>query len=131
MKLAHVSLLTANVERSRAFYEGVLGRKPSTRRPDFTFGGVWYEFGGVELHLIQADERQPVDGDPYGGRDRHVAFEVADLAALVKLLETNGIAYRRSASGRRSLFCRDPDGNALEFSEPDPAWMPGAVVPGG
>lgn len=119
MKLAHVSLLTASVERSRAFYEGVLGLTPSTRRPSFTFGGVWYEFGAVELHLIQTDKLEPVERDPYGGRDRHVAFEVDDLGALMNVLETNAIAYRRSASGRRSLFCRDPDGNALEFSEPN------------
>lgn len=119
MKLAHVSLLTINVERSRAFYEGVLGLAPSARRPDFTFGGVWYEFGEVELHLVQREDLEPVERDPYGGRDRHVAFEIADLGVLVSVLERNAIAYRRSASGRRSIFCRDPDGNALEFSEPN------------
>lgn len=28
-----------------------------------------------------------------------------------------GIPYTRSRSGRTALFCRDPDGNALEFIE--------------
>lgn len=116
-RLAHVSLLISSVERARAFYEGVLGLTPSRRRPDFTFGGVWYEFGPIELHLIQVDSVPPASTDPYGGRDRHVAFTVGDLDALVKLFNDNGIAYRRSASGRRALFCRDPDGNALEFNE--------------
>lgn len=117
MKLAHVSLLTSNVERARAFYEGVLGLAPSRRRPDFTFGGVWYEIGPIELHLIQIDNIAPPNADPYGGRDRHVAFTVGDLDTLAGLLDANGIAYRRSASGRRALFCRDPDGNALELIE--------------
>ena len=120
IKLAHVSLLVANVERSRAFYEGVLGLTPSRRRPDFTFGGVWYEFGPIELHLIEVENVPAASADPYGGRDRHVAFTVAELGALIKLLDDNGIEYRRSASGRRALFCRDPDGNALEFNEERP-----------
>lgn len=117
MQLAHVSLLTSDVERSRAFYEGVLGLQPSRRRPDFTFGGVWYEFGPIELHLIEVENIPAPSADPYGGRDRHVAFTVADLDALINLFHDNGIDYRRSASGRRALFCRDPDGNALEFNE--------------
>lgn len=117
MKLAHVSLLTSDVERSRAFYEGVLGLQPSRRRPDFTFGGVWYEFGPIELHLIEVENIPASSADPYGGRDRHVAFTVADLDALINLFHDKGIDYRRSASGRRALFCRDPDGNALEFNE--------------
>lgn len=116
-RLAHVSLLISNVERARAFYEGVLGLAPSRRRPDFTFGGVWYEFGPVELHLIEVESVADPSTDPYGGRDRHVAFTIADLDKLEKLLDDNGIAWRRSASGRRALFCRDPDGNALEFNE--------------
>jgi glyoxylase I family protein len=28
------------------------------------------------------------------------------------------IAYTLSRSGRAALFCRDPDGNALEFIHP-------------
>lgn len=117
MQLAHVSLLTSNVERARAFYEAVLGLEPSHRRPDFTFGGVWYEFGSIELHLIEVESVPVPSTDPYGGRDRHVAFTVDDLDALVHRLDANNISYRRSASGRRALFCRDPDGNALEFNE--------------
>ena len=51
----------------------------------------------------------------HGGRDRHVALAVDDIAKLVERLELAGIAYTLSSSGRRALFCRDPDGNALEF----------------
>jgi glyoxylase I family protein len=32
-------------------------------------------------------------------------------------LEQAGIAYTLSISGRKALFCRDRDGNALEFIE--------------
>jgi len=31
-------------------------------------------------------------------------------------LEKAGVPYSMSKSGRAALFCRDPDGNAIEFS---------------
>jgi glyoxylase I family protein len=40
---------------------------------------------------------------------------VSDIAKLVERLDRAGIVYTLSQSGRRALFCRDPDGNALEF----------------
>ena len=53
----------------------------------------------------------------HGGRDRHVALVVQDLSKLRARLDAEGIAYTQSQSGRRALFCRDPDQNALEFIE--------------
>jgi len=34
---------------------------------------------------------------------------------LAGRLDAAGISYTPSRSGRAALFCRDPDGNALEF----------------
>jgi glyoxylase I family protein len=42
---------------------------------------------------------------------------VDDLDALARTLDSAGIAYTRSRSGRHALFFRDPDGNALELIE--------------
>jgi glyoxylase I family protein len=39
------------------------------------------------------------------------------MDVLVTALETAGVAYTLSRSGRRALFCRDPDGNAIELVE--------------
>jgi glyoxylase I family protein len=36
---------------------------------------------------------------------------------LMKRLDAAGVTYTLSQSGRRALFCRDPDDNALEFVE--------------
>jgi glyoxylase I family protein len=46
-----------------------------------------------------------------------VAFSVQDLEKLRARLDASGIACTQSRSGRRALFCRDPDMNALEFIE--------------
>jgi glyoxylase I family protein len=42
---------------------------------------------------------------------------VPKLDRLCERLDAAGIPYTRSRSGRRALFCRDPDANALEFIE--------------
>lgn len=116
--LLHASLLIADLDRSRAFYEGVLGLKPSSSRPDLGFPGVWYDVGGCQIHLIRQPNPDPVDDRPvHGGRDRHTALAVTGWDALRARLEALGIAHTLSRSGRRALFCRDPDGNALELVE--------------
>ena len=114
-QLLHASILVTEMERARAFYEGVLGLRASDKRPDLGYPGAWYELGAQQIHLIAlAHAPQPVY-DAHGGRDRHIALAIDDIAALKAKLDTLGIAYTLSRSGRRALFCRDPDGNALEF----------------
>jgi len=74
--------------------------------------------GAGQIHLLQLPEtNRPAVLPEHGGRDRHVALNVADLDALATVLESAGISYTRSRSGRRALFCRDPDGNAIELVE--------------
>ena len=118
-KLLHATILVADLGRARNFYEQILGFTPAASRPQISFAGVWYDLGPQQLHLMQlpnpeAGLQRPLNG----GRDRHIAFAVDDLSALVKILEGSGISFNLSQTGRRALFCRDPDDNALEFIEP-------------
>lgn len=117
--LTHATLLVADLERARNFYENVLGFTPSTARPKMSFEGVWYDITvQQQVHLMQLPNPEAgLQRPENGGRDRHLAFAVDDLAALVKLLQASGTSYNLSQSGRRALFCRDPDDNALEFIE--------------
>lgn len=117
-ELHHVSLIVADTVRSLGFYRDLLGLEVDGSRPDPGYPGAWLWIGGRQLHLLQLPNPDPVQGRPdHGGRDRHVAFAVADLAPLVDRLESAGVPCTLSRSGRRALFCRDPDGNALEFVE--------------
>ena len=134
--ILHATFLTADLRKSRAFYEGILGLKPDPNRPAMSYDGVWYDVADKQqIHLMllpnpetglqrpahpQGVRRgckglKPQQHTQHGGRDRHVALEVSDMAKLVERLDQAGVTYTLSQSGRRALFCRDPDGNALEF----------------
>lgn len=118
-QLLHATILVQDLLRSRAFYEQVLGFTASTSRPQMSFDGVWYDLAPQQqLHLMQLHSPEVGLQRPLnGGRDRHIAFAVDDLPALVLKLEGAGVQHNLSQTGRRALFCRDPDDNALEFIE--------------
>lgn len=117
--ILHATFLTGDLVKARRFYEGVLGLHISIDRPDLGFEGAWYQLAPYQqLHLMALPN--PEDGlrrPEHGGRDRHIALSVTDLPKLIECLKLEKIAYTQSKSGRAAVFCRDPDGNALEFIE--------------
>lgn len=116
--LHHVSLVVADTRRSLDFYTRVLGLEIDPSRPDLSFEGAWLKVDLLQIHLLQVPNPDPLEGRPeHGGRDRHVAFSVDDIDRYRQRLDEGGIAYTLSKSGRRALFCRDPDGNACELIE--------------
>jgi catechol 2,3-dioxygenase-like lactoylglutathione lyase family enzyme len=117
--LHHVTFLTADLSRARLFYESLLGLQVDATRPSMSFDGIWYHAGrGQQIHLmVLPDVEAGLCRPAHGGRDRHVALCVSDIAVLRKRLDEAGLVYSVSSSGRAALFCRDPDQNALEFIE--------------
>lgn len=116
----HVSLIVADTARALSFYRDLLGLAVDPARPDLGYPGAWLTVGEQQIHLLELPNPDPLEGRPsHGGRDRHLALTVADLAALEQRLREAGVEPTRSRSGRRALFCRDPDANALELIEAD------------
>ncbi|MBU1395115.1 MAG: VOC family protein [Gammaproteobacteria bacterium] len=118
--LLHAGLLVSDLVRAKAFYESVLGLAPYPNRPNLPYPGEWYDLGGggQQLHLMQLANPDAASIRPeHGGRDRHIALAVRDMAALKSRLDAAGVKYTASKSGRAALFCRDPDANTLEFVE--------------
>ena len=117
-KILHASFIVEDTERALAFYQGILGLQVDPARPELGYPGAWLNIGKRQIHLLELPNPDPVAGRPaHGGRDRHLAMGVVSIETLKARLDSAGINYTQSKSGRKALFCRDPDGNALEFIE--------------
>ena len=66
--MEHWAFLVADLERSEAFYEGILGMERNDLRPNdkLPFPGTWYWIGGQSVHLMELP-----NPDPMGGRAEH------------------------------------------------------------
>lgn len=112
----HASLLTENLPAARAFYEDVLELEINRTRPPLAYDGMWYNIGEQQIHLIALPNPDAGTQRPeHGGRDRHIALRVGDWDRLIARLNEAGVKYTVSATGRKAVFCRDPDNNALEL----------------
>ena len=114
----HVSFIVQSTERALVFYRDLLGLECDSARPDLGYPGAWLFVEGQQIHLLELPNPDPVEGRPaHGGRDRHVAFFIKSVEELKARLLQHKIDFTESRSGRAAIFCRDPDGNALEFIE--------------
>jgi glyoxylase I family protein len=117
LSLNHASFIVADLDISLVFYCKILGLQ-QIDRPDLGFPGAWFQLGAQQIHLLELQNPDPIKGRPeHGGRDRHVALNALSLTPIQDALKKAGIVYTMSISGRRALFCRDPDGNTVEIIE--------------
>jgi predicted enzyme related to lactoylglutathione lyase len=113
-KVAFTCYPVKDAKRARAFYEGTLGLV----RGSHSSNGVWTEYdlpGGGCLGLFQSNDAQPSASS--GGM---IAFEVADLDALIARLKAEGVKFK--AEMIPSPVCRmsvivDSEGNAVMLHE--------------
>jgi len=123
-RLLHSTILVKDLSQSIEFYEGLLGLCVDAARPDLGYPGKWYNLGEQQIHLMELADPEKVtefqvDRPSHVGRDRHIAMQVDSVENLAKLLDVSSIKFTMSRSGRQALFCRDPDGNGLEFVQLD------------
>jgi glyoxylase I family protein len=111
----HAALLISNIEKSQHFYSTVLGMQKIDR--DLIFPGIWYQIGNFQIHLILAATIPDAIDYEKLGRNRHLAFSVANLEAAKQQLIAHNCPVQMSASGRSALFTQDPDGNIIELSQ--------------
>ncbi|KAG6588055.1 hypothetical protein SDJN03_16620, partial [Cucurbita argyrosperma subsp. sororia] len=116
----HVGVLCENLERSLHFYLNILGLKINEARPHdkLPYRGAWLWVGAEMIHLMELPDPDPLSGRPeHGGRDRHTCIGIRDVSKLKVILDKAGIPYTLSKSGRPAISTRDPDANALEFTQ--------------
>jgi catechol 2,3-dioxygenase-like lactoylglutathione lyase family enzyme len=108
-------VLTADAERARAFYSGVLG----LRLVGESLGALVYDVGGGALRVSPVPATQPTEHTVFG-------FAVDDLEATLAGLAARGVRFERfpafphddrgivtAPDGSRVAWFRDPDGNLL------------------
>lgn len=112
----HTAVLVSDLERSEKFYGQILGLPKVDRT--LKYPGAWYQIGDAQIHLIQdTGFRAELQNPEKWGRNRHVAFGVANLEVAKEQLLAHGCQVQMSASGRAALFTHDPDGNIIEISQ--------------
>lgn len=116
MRLTHVNATMpgGGENEARAFYGGLLGLKEIPKpEPLRARGGVWFDAGGLEIHLSVEENRPGPDSQ------RHFGLECNEVDGLRARLEAAGLKTEdgRPAPWRR-FFVRDPFGNRIEIHEP-------------
>jgi catechol 2,3-dioxygenase-like lactoylglutathione lyase family enzyme len=129
--IAHVALVSANIERLAAFYTRLIGRAPHdggrfknpafktiTGLDDVDVSAKWLMTDNIifEMWQYHNPETRPAEPPPRGAPGyRHVGFCCTDLDAEVSRMAGLGIVLGETEGPARSrLFSgSDPDGNAF------------------
>ena len=120
LRVDHLSFAVADLERSRRFYEDVLGLE-EIPRPDFGLPGIWYRAGNAQVHLIQTPEGADVGTRPakLSPLANHNAFAVDDYTKTLDLLLAKGVEVFETSALVGQMWIRDPDGNIFELIAQD------------
>ncbi|MDP2693691.1 MAG: lactoylglutathione lyase [Gallionella sp.] len=123
MRILHTMLRVADLEKSLAFYTGVLGMK-LLRRTDYPEGKFTLAFVGFgdEAHgaVIELTHNWGVEKYEPGNAFGHIAIEVADACAACENIRQRGGKVVREAGPMKHgstviAFAEDPDGYKIEL----------------
>lgn len=126
MRLEHVAIWTADLERLRAFYERYFearagDRYRSVTRPGFTSYFLTFPDGG-RLELMTTPNVAATAGAPLIGY-AHIALTVgsrADVEALTERMRRDGVRVisgpRQTGDGYFESVVADPDGSEVEIT---------------
>ena len=121
--LGHINIYVRNAERSREWYEDVLGLHTYDLRPDAAFMTANKEVSH-EIALVQVGDDAP---GPERGRVglNHMAWymeSLEDLEELYMRMKEKNVPIDRVANHGVSIgiYLRDPDGNGIEVSYEQP-----------
>jgi catechol 2,3-dioxygenase-like lactoylglutathione lyase family enzyme len=126
--LHHVAITTGNLERSLAFYSGILGLR-QIDRPPFDIAGAWLVSGSCQVHLINHPSGTFRTSNIVDINDIHVALRVADFEETLRLLASKGfredapegdpmrlVVRRKGVAGFPQAYFLDPDLHIVEIN---------------
>jgi len=126
--LNHYLIVSKNLERSKKFYQTVLGLELADR-PDFGFPGYWLRIGEeICVHLASQDPNKVRDqfllkkhpkGTNGSGSVDHIAFLAQDPEAVRDRIRQNKVEMHvRSFPDAKlfQIFLKDPDSVTIELN---------------
>jgi lactoylglutathione lyase len=123
MRILHTMLRVGDLERSVAFYTGVLGMKVlrTTDRPAQKYKLAFVGYGDESAHaVLELTYNYGVDRYELGDGFGHIAIEVPDAAGACVAVRAKGGTVTREAGPVRGgttiiAFVQDPDGYKIEL----------------
>ena len=128
--LNHYLIVSKNLERSRKFYEQVLGLELADR-PDFGFPGYWLKTGEeICVHLASQDPNKIRDqfllkkhpkGTKGSGSVDHIAFLAQNATEVRERIQKNKIemhfrSFPDASPPLFQIFLKDPDEVTIELN---------------
>lgn len=125
--LAHIAILTTDLEKSIKFYErlgGMCTARGFVQKPTGVNQLAMLSIWGFEFEFIQPGDGTTVD--PVGGVIPHIAIEVKDLPHAVNMLKAMGVNTFRTEQptvlndlfgGLQNIFFTGPSGELIELIE--------------
>ena len=116
MYLSHINITMpkGGEEAARKFYTEYLGLR-ELPKPELLGlrGGVWFDAGGLHLHVSVEEERAGAD------KQRHFGLGCGDLEGLKARLESAGVLIEDGPPAQwKRFFTYDPFGNRIEIHQP-------------
>jgi glyoxylase I family protein len=140
----HTGITVANIDRSLAFWQGVLGFELShqahhtgdlasevTGVPGADISLAVLKAHGHKIELLEyhaPSERKRAELRPCDVGSVHVALTVDNLDAVLSTIKASGwkavgkpqTLKTGPNAGKRVVYVRDPDGTTIEFMQPPP-----------
>jgi catechol 2,3-dioxygenase-like lactoylglutathione lyase family enzyme len=128
-ELNHYLLVAKNLEKTRDFYQKVLGLELAAERPDFGFPGYWLKAGEhICVHLASQAPNKIRDhfllkkhprGTTGSGSVDHIAFLARDAEEVRKRIQKHKVEmhYRSFPDAKLfQIFLKDPDDVTIELN---------------
>jgi catechol 2,3-dioxygenase-like lactoylglutathione lyase family enzyme len=125
----HYLVVSKNLERSKKFYQEVLGLQLASERPDFGFPGYWLKAGdAICVHLASQEPNKIRDrfllkkhpkGTTGSGSVDHIAFVAKDPQEVRNRIRKNKVEMHfRSFPDAKlfQIFLKDPDDVTIELN---------------
>lgn len=115
MKMVHVTINTADLEKSLAFYQEIVGLKIQTDMRQKGGMPIVFLGNGQESTCVELIENKE---QPYSGSGLSIGFHVDDVDAMHKWMEEQGLQPSpviSPDSKSKFFFVNDPNGVSIQF----------------